>query len=116
MRRFNAGGVKVDRCTVCAGIWVDLGELDALLASKGKARAELRAFDHGGGAPFEGGENAERRCPRDTNLLTPVRDPRQPHVEYDLCTHCGGMFFDSGELADLSRFTLRERLAWLLGH
>jgi len=114
MRRFSVGGVKIDRCSVCAGIWLDLGERDGLLDRRGRSLDELRTLDRGVGAPFAGGERARRRCPRDTSPLTAVRDPHQPHVEYDLCTHCGGMFFDSGELADLSRFTLAERLKWIL--
>ncbi|MBZ0173171.1 MAG: zf-TFIIB domain-containing protein, partial [Phycisphaerales bacterium] len=52
-------------------------------------------------------------CPRDNTPLTQVRDPKQPHVQYDLCPHCGGVFFDTGELADLTEFTLRERIGWL---
>ncbi|MAY74781.1 MAG: hypothetical protein CMJ31_08745 [Phycisphaerae bacterium] len=114
MRRFNVGGIKIDRCVVCAGIWVDLGELDDLLSLKGEAKKRLDELDHGAGAPFDDTDRGERRCPRDTALLTPVHDPKQPHIEYDRCTHCGGVFFDSGELADLSRFTLEERLRWLM--
>ena len=39
---------------------------------------------------------------------------RQPHIAFEACGRCG-VFMDRGELTDLSEFTLRERLAVLLG-
>ena len=36
---------------------------------------------------------------------------RQPHIRYEGCTVCHGVFFDAGEFSDMKRFTLAERLA-----
>lgn len=115
MRRFDFAGVTVDRCIHCGGIWLDLGELRRVLETDGDARDELRKLDSGHAPDDSPSVVAGRRgaCPRDTTLLTAVRDARQRHIEYDLCTHCGGVFFDAGELVDLSEFTLRERLRWM---
>ena len=114
MRRFDLEGIKLDRCVVCAGIWVDAGELEALLGLGRDGKRDLHAFDHGAGQGYVE-DVSPRICPRDGAVLTPVRDEVHPEIEYDVCPECGGIFFDSGELAGLSRLTLRERLARMLG-
>jgi Zn-finger nucleic acid-binding protein len=118
MTRLDADGVAVDRCPDCGGIWLDLGELRELLDRDPEAAPLITLLDR-----------AERRvqrknppktpdewtCPRDGARLTSLRDPRQPHLEYELCSICGGVYFDAGELNDLSRQTLLERLRAILG-
>lgn len=113
MRRFDFAGVVVDRCIRCGGIWLDLGELRQLLEAPVDARERLSDFDGGHGLDDTSSATGGGACPRDTMILTRVRDARQRHIEYDLCMHCGGVFFDTGELADLSRFTLAERIRWI---
>ncbi|USN98392.1 MAG: zf-TFIIB domain-containing protein [Phycisphaeraceae bacterium] len=112
MRRFLIGSVEIDRCGVCGGIWLDLGELQRLLESGEDIRHAIGELDHWV-QPEDPSVGSPPVCPRDHAPLTQVRDPKQPHIQYDLCTHCGGLFFDAGELADLSEFTLKERLRWL---
>ncbi|MEM0984547.1 MAG: zf-TFIIB domain-containing protein [Planctomycetota bacterium] len=115
MDAIDAGGVEVDRCSTCGGIWLDLGELQQLADrafTPGEIAAALDTFE-----PDDAETTSDKStwlCPRDTARLTSMRDPQQPHIEYELCTHCGGQFFDAGELKDLSRLTLMERLKiWL---
>ena len=118
MERFDADGIAVDRCPECGGIWLDLGELRALLDRPPEAaplitlldRPERRVQKRSTRNPRE-----EWLCPRDGARLVSMRDPRQPHIEYEVCTVCGGVFFDAGELADLSRYTLLERLRSIVG-
>jgi len=118
MERFDADGIMVDRCPECGGIWLDLGELRALLDRAPDApplitlldRPERRVQRQPSPNPPH-----EWKCPRDGARLVSMRDPRQPHIEYEVCTVCGGVFFDAGELADLSRYTLLERLRTIVG-
>lgn len=114
MERLHLAGVAVDRCPSCGGIWLDAGELRAILDSGGAGRAQIEQLE---GRPHV--EPQERPqpllCPRDHARMSVHHDPRQKHIEYDLCSKCGGVFFDAGELADLSRVTLGERLKGLLG-
>lgn len=112
MRRFDIDGVPVDRCGICGGIWLDLGEIRRLLELGPKATHAIAELDRRID-PDDISAGTPPVCPRDTTPLTQVRDPKQPHIEYDLCTHCGGVFFDAGELHDLTEFTLRERLLWM---
>lgn len=116
MHRITLGEVAIDRCPACAGVWLDRGELDALKRTmlKDEHRRTLDQLDTLGVD-----EPAERPqpllCPRDRSRMSVHRDPAQPHVEIDACPRCGGLFFDAGELSDLTEFTLGERLRSLLG-
>lgn len=116
MRRVTLGSVAIDRCPTCGGVWLDRGELDALKRTmlKDEHRATLDQLD------ALGTDEPEDRpqpllCPRDRSRMSVHRDPQQKHVEMDTCTKCGGMFFDAGELSDLTEFTLGERLRSVLG-
>ncbi len=106
--------VDVDRCAHCGGIWLDGGELEDLLGLPGGAKDLIRRLDSGAyddhGALVNSFGVGEWVCPRDGTQLSVVNDEQQQHIEYELCPTCGGMYFDAGELADLSEFTLVERL------
>ena len=75
----------VDVCGSCGGLWLDGGELwmeGAVLPT------DLRP------------EMAEdpRICPRDQHLLQAMSNGT---LHVDVCTRCGGMFLDGGELEGL---------------
>lgn len=115
MNRITLGAVAIDRCPACAGVWLDRGELDALRHTMllEEHRETLQAMDRLGTT-----EPAERPqpllCPRDHARMSVHHHPEQHHIEFDSCSKCGGMFFDAGELADLTEFTIGERLRALL--
>jgi Zn-finger nucleic acid-binding protein len=116
MHRITLGSVAVDRCPTCGGVWLDAGELagfkQAMLVDQ--HRATLAQLDElGVDEPID--RPQPLLCPRDHTRMSVHRDPKQKHIELDACTKCGGMFFDAGELADLSEFTMGERLRSLLG-
>jgi len=114
MEQVGLDGILLDRCPVCGGIWFDLGELrDVLELAHSPRKSDLLRADRARGHD-EMHERVPCKCPRDTTPMTVVHDPVQPHIAMDLCPHCGGIFLDGGELADLSRLTLRERLRSLL--
>jgi len=114
MRRFEVGGVRVDRCKLCGGIWLDKGELETLLSRMPDADELIARFDSASWVERHEKED-DWLCPRDRTELLTVRDPKQKHIEFELCAGCGGVYFDAGELSDLSRLTLAERLRALLG-
>lgn len=105
MRHQTVGKIQIDVCQSCAGLWLDALEKDKLLEA-GRAAAADSASPRHPNAP----KGRTLKCPRDKSaMLTIVAFP-QTHIAYESCTVCGGMFFDSGELKDLSEFTLRERV------
>lgn len=110
------GSVEIDRCYKCGGIWLDKGEYEAIARFARRHQGTIAAVDIGSSQ----GESGQRYtmdevcCPRDGSAMRVVRDAKQQHIEYELCTACGGMFLDAGELADLSEFTLGERIQSVL--
>lgn len=127
MRKIDVEGIVIDRCETCGGIWLDLGELRRLLSLRA-ASGRVAQIDPphdpvhdyvppaSDASPSGSTPRARGHCPRDGQHLTGVRDPQQPHIEYDLCTHCGGTFYDAGELRDLSVLTLGEWVRSRLPH
>jgi Zn-finger nucleic acid-binding protein len=112
MARHTSGDLHVDRCSTCSGLWLDAMELPRVLANP----AEVARLDKGRHAASTLRNTVRKiNCPRDHSPLIAVSDPAQPHVHYEQCSVCGGVFLDSGELKDLSEFTLKERLRALLG-
>ncbi len=97
MSKQRSHGVLVDRCPGCGGIWLDAGELKGLL-SRARRRSDRE---------LELQERSERAAERartvDVAGLCPrCQQPLLPSitggVEVDRCRHCGGLFFDGGEL------------------
>lgn len=105
MKHIRIGEVLVDRCYACAGLWLDALEKEKLL---GDRKAAAAADQPGGALHITSGGGF--KCPRDHSTLIEMRDIQQPHVRFESCTVCGGVFLDAGELKDLSERTLRERL------
>lgn len=110
MQRMFVGAIGVDRCPRCRGIWLDRGELAALLLTRGAA-ATVEHEDPA--TSVRRHQVGEARCPRDGASMREVRDRKQRHVAYEECPSCRGIFLDAGELTDLSELTLRERIAGL---
>ena len=115
MAPIDVDGIALDRCPACGGIWFDLGELRHVLGLKHTPDKSHLLKDDRANAHVDVHSRKPCNCPRDNVPMTIVHDPRQPHIAMDLCPHCGGIFLDSGELADLSKHTLRERLGVILG-
>ncbi|MCC6285697.1 MAG: zf-TFIIB domain-containing protein [Phycisphaerales bacterium] len=111
MVRLDAQGTFIDRCDKCGGVWLDAGELAILLKFSGDKKELVSLIDVGAAT-----ETHTRHavgtvlCPRDHSPMATVADKKQHHIEFEMCMTCCGVFFDAGELADLSDFTLRERL------
>jgi Zn-finger nucleic acid-binding protein len=109
MEKMRVGELTVDHCARCGAMWFDPYELDAVLQQKSAATK----IDYGTAAAdyqYNVHRPTPMLCPRDRSPLVAVPDSRQPHVEIDICKSCGGVLLDSGELKDLSEFTLKERL------
>ena len=104
MRRQRVGEIDVDRCQSCEGLWLDALEKEKLL----RRPKDARAADAGSAIPRHRPPSQIIFCPRDTSRLIRLVDVDQPHVGFESCTVCGGVFLDAGELTDLSEVTLGE--------
>jgi Zn-finger nucleic acid-binding protein len=106
MKKIEFAGVEVDRCTGCYGIWFDFQEQQQL-----KAKRDAVSIDSGDRAMGKKMNLVDTiNCPRDGVRLTRLVDVKQPHLWYEACPHCYGVFFDAGEFKDYSRRTLLESI------
>lgn len=98
-----SGGVTVDRCTNCKGIWFDIGEAELL-----KEKWMSDYIDSGD--PVVGQKYNEIRdinCPRCGKQMEQLNDPVQTHIQYEGCAE-HGMYFDAGEFTDYKYETLMD--------
>ena len=98
-----SGGVTVDRCSQCRGMWFDIGEAELL---KGKWMSDY--IDDGD--PLVGKANNDIRdidCPRCGKQMAQLSDPVQKHIQYEACDE-HGMYFDAGEFTDYKYETLMD--------
>ena len=94
------GGVEIDYCAQCRGVWLDAGELE-LLFENAAACAEFLSIGSPNTSP-----PAEKRRP------CPICDAKmdkeatsEPHaVLFDHCPHGDGLWFDHGELATVLQY------------
>jgi Zn-finger nucleic acid-binding protein len=100
------GGIDVDRCTACKGIWFDVLERERLVQLKDSEKIDI-------GDPKVGSRwNKTERidCPLCRTRMIRMVDPQQPHIWYEACKSCNGIFLDAGEFRDLKQHTLLDRL------
>ena len=88
------GSVEIDSCAVCGGIWLDRGELEALV---GRPVAPHDKPDPSLGPP-------DRDCPVCVAKLAKDRYGRPPYggqVVIDRCPHGDGIWLDAGEMEQI---------------
>ena len=102
------GGVLVDVCKSCKGVWLDRGEV-FFFSRKPKELEQMLASDTTSPVP------SARSCPRCCALLG-ERPFLRADLKVDQCPECEGYWFDSGELEkalqqDRQYFAARNRRA-----
>lgn len=104
MEKVTYGGIGVDRCTDCGGMWFDVGEREKLKAKKGSERIDTGDPDRGEKLNKLGKIN----CPVCHTQMIRMVDLKQPHIWYESCTVCHGAFFDAGEFKDYKEKTIMD--------
>jgi Zn-finger nucleic acid-binding protein len=95
MREETFEGVTVDRCKVCKGLYLDAGELDALIKAKLGSTADTFAFT----ATSEAMDNLKATCPKCNVAMEASTGPEG--IRIDRCPSCHAVFLEQGELASL---------------
>jgi len=104
MLKVHHEGIEVDRCSQCGGIWFDLLEHEHLREMKGS-----EVIDSGDPKVGESmNEVAKIDCPVCKTQLIRMVDRRQPHIWYESCTVCHGLYFDAGEFKDYKSETVLD--------
>lgn len=94
-------GIEVDRCTLCKGLWFDLLEHERLRELAGSE--VIDCGDPDVGALFN--QDDRISCPRCSAQMIRMVDSRQPHIWFESCGVCHGVFFDAGEFTDYKHYT-----------
>ena len=106
MERVVHGGIEIDRCTACKGIWFDALEEETLAAMAGSEMIDVG--DPEVGAKLDDVDHID--CPVCRTEMIRMVDPRQSHIWYESCKVCYGVFFDAGEFSDIKVRTFLDRL------
>ncbi len=92
------GGMTLDTCPVCFGVWLDAGEIDAL----GDAEIDpafLKTLV---------GQSANRMCPRGHGFMNEHMLPSLLRTPIDRCPRCKGLWLDGDERRALARSSTSE--------
>lgn len=97
--------VEIDHCLGCGGIWLDAGELEALMDDAQKAKKLISSFK-----TCTNSSEQARKCPICLkNMEKIIVGTDSPQLLLDRCVRGDGLWFDSGELEDVcSRAKLDE--------
>jgi len=95
MIEIEHGGVAVDRCSHCQGLWFDVGEADQLKLIEGSEQLDIGDPEQGWRYDTVG----EINCPRCGKNMEQSADPAQTHIWYETCAE-HGLFMDAGEFSD----------------
>jgi Zn-finger nucleic acid-binding protein len=96
MEKVEYHSIVVDRCTQCKGIWFDMLEAEILKEIDGSEQIDIGSRTDG--AIFNEVENI--KCPKCNTVMGKMVDNDQPHIWYESCDICYGIFFDAGEFRD----------------
>jgi len=104
MENVEYKSIEVDRCKSCHGIWFDMLEAEQLKTIEGSETIDVG--DPEKGEKYNKVENIN--CPRCLTQMTMTVDDKQPHIWYEYCEICHGMFFDAGEFRDYKEETILD--------
>jgi Zn-finger nucleic acid-binding protein len=106
MQEVKYGGVTVDRCTRCMGIWFDFSEHEDLKAMEGSESIDIGSTKVG----KKNNEIGDITCPRcDTKMIKMVYLD-QHHIWYEACQSCYGVYFDAGEFKDYKQEDFLDKI------
>ena len=102
----NYGGITLDTCGMCGGIWFDQGEMGRALKLgpgamehiEADVKPELKAVPE---------SLSGRSCPDCLEPLAKYHYSYNSPVELDACIVCGGFWVEDGELNNIQQWTVQ---------
>jgi hypothetical protein len=96
----ESGGIRLDVCRACGGIWFDRFEMKKMDEPFEPASDEILNVE--GNDPVRPDPTQRRKCPRcDDLVMMRHHFSVERVVELDECPGCGGVWLDQGELAKI---------------
>ncbi|HBL16249.1 MAG: hypothetical protein A2X36_17050 [Elusimicrobia bacterium GWA2_69_24] len=83
-------GLEIDACPGCHGIWLDRSEIYCFVSRPQQAFDEMNAA-------YQVSVPSALACPRCRQSMAECR-LGEPALAFDACPHCGGTWFDPGEV------------------
>lgn len=97
----NVDGVQVEQCSVCKGLLLEKGKLDALVDPQNKM-TELTTVDHDPGIHSDG--HPPRKCPHCEKVMKKVNlMDESSEIIYDYCEDHKCFWLDNGEIEKTKR-------------
>jgi len=95
MQKIPVDGSLIDYCPADRSVWLDAGEAEKILSSKGSSISQLVAEARLEVIKERGAGSTKGLCPKCDG---PALSRRVSNgIELDYCSKCGGIFFDIGE-------------------
>jgi len=91
------GGVAIDACVSCGGVWLDRGELNSIGEQAGADAGQLTAAVE----RARHGKRVDRLCPRCAKKLRRLTIEGPRALELDRCPRGHGIWFDRDEMQAL---------------
>src|SRR5687768_1689178 len=99
------GGISVDGCRGCGGIWFEHVELTVLARASADRLGELE--DRFQPSPADRKRQARMSCPTCAVELFEFEFKHSPGIRLDACPKCKGIWVDDGELEAIRKRLLR---------
>lgn len=110
MELVRYGGLEIDRCTNCKGLW--FAGLEKEIMEKLEGSEVIDVGDPDVGEEYD--KTDRYSCPECSGAMVRMVDVRQPHIHFEQCSVCYGTFFDAGEFKDLKERTIADMFRdWL---
>jgi Zn-finger nucleic acid-binding protein len=106
MNTLDTDSFSALKCSGCSGIWFRDGSHELAKTIDGAGNFDTNS----GNDKTEFNEVRDIECPECHQKTTKMIDRTQLHIEFEACTNCRGVFFDSGEFKDLTEFTFLEQV------
>jgi Zn-finger nucleic acid-binding protein len=109
LSRESYEGVEVDLCQACWGMWLDTGELEAIIAShQFRFSPEEKKLVIEGRGPRQKGPVEPVACPRCAGRMERIYLDTQVHLVVDRCPR-HGFWLDAGEIKALQVMAEKSR-------
>jgi Zn-finger nucleic acid-binding protein len=108
--RTYSGGVELQRCSDCLGLFVAPGVL-LQMRQQWMTEAFIDVGHPSLGRRYNPVDDIQ--CPECQVGMTRITDPVQTHIWLESCPQCHKVFLDAGEFTDLKFETLLDKLKGL---
>ncbi len=93
--------IELDFCTECRGVWFDSGELELVLQTQ-QAEGIDEFLEGMNSSPDAETKEKKRKCPICGKKMDKKDVGKEPKVMIDTCGRGHGLWFDGGEVVQLS--------------